>query len=163
LLPHDNREGDFRLFEAMMSGALVFVDEMFAPSPHPLEHLKHVVVYSTSDPGAFSKQLLHFLAHPLEARAIAQRGYLHTLKYHRAVSRVDYFLRTAHEQELHESSVSGGSARDETETRQSLKSNSRKDAAEDRLFEFKYQHTGRSIHKEASHAMLVQPPPKHWH
>lgn len=29
-------EGDFRLWEAMASGALVFVDEMDTPMPHPL-------------------------------------------------------------------------------------------------------------------------------
>lgn len=152
----------------MMSGALVFVDEMFAPSPHPLVNLKHVVVYSTADPGAFAKQLLHFLTHPLEARAIARRGYLHTLKYHRAVSRVDYFLRTAHDQELHESPGSGGSARDAKEAKQSLKGSSLERglpsashalARED--LGRRYVHTGRSIHEDAAHAMLVQPPPNH--
>jgi hypothetical protein len=51
------REGDFRLFEAMLSGALVFVDEMFAPSPHPLRHGVHVVVYDTTDQAAFEDKL----------------------------------------------------------------------------------------------------------
>ena len=41
----------------MLSGALVFVDEMFGPSPHPLVNGTHVVVYSPFDEAAFAAKL----------------------------------------------------------------------------------------------------------
>ena len=39
---------DFRLMEAMASGALIFVDHMYTPRPHPLIDNKHIVYYGTS-------------------------------------------------------------------------------------------------------------------
>ena len=79
-------EGDFRLFEAMVSGALVFVDEMWGPQPFPLKHKEHVIVYNTKDQGAFTEQLKYYIEHPDEARRIAHQGYLHVLKYHRSAN-----------------------------------------------------------------------------
>ena len=38
---------DFRLMEAMANGALIFVDHMYTPRPHPLIDNKHVVYYGT--------------------------------------------------------------------------------------------------------------------
>jgi hypothetical protein len=38
-------EGDFRLMEAMASGALIFVDQMYVPRPYPLIEGKHIVYY----------------------------------------------------------------------------------------------------------------------
>ncbi|KAH8092321.1 glycosyl transferase [Aureococcus anophagefferens] len=68
-------EGDFRTFEALASGALIFVDEMYA----------------------FAEKLAYYLARPDEAAKIAAAGLKHALKYHRAVSRMDWVLRSAHE------------------------------------------------------------------
>ncbi|KAJ8610357.1 hypothetical protein CTAYLR_003899 [Chrysophaeum taylorii] len=90
-------EGDFRTFEALASGALVFVDEMYVPHPHPFVHEKHLIVYDNSDPDDFERKLLYYLERPREARSIAINGLRHALKYHRAVSRMDYILRSAHE------------------------------------------------------------------
>ena len=133
------------MFEAMFSGALVFVDEMFAPAPHPLRHGEHVVVYSPADPAAFQRLVAHYLAHPLDARRIARQGYLHALQYHRSVSRVDYYLRTAHQEEEEEARrpPAGGA-----ETHQAAAT--------------AYAHTGQAIHKASSHAMLVHPTPENW-
>ena len=41
-------------------------------------------------------KLAYFLSHPEEAAAIALQGLVHTLRHHRAVSRLDYVLRSAH-------------------------------------------------------------------
>ena len=73
------------MFEAMVSGALVFVDEMWGPQPFPLKHKEHVIVYNTKDQNTFTEQLKYYLDHPDEARRIAHQGYLHVLKYHRWV------------------------------------------------------------------------------
>lgn len=61
-------EGDFRLFEAMVSGALVFVDEMWAPQPYPLRHKEHVIIYNTKDQVAFTELLKYYIEHPNEVR-----------------------------------------------------------------------------------------------
>ena len=52
-----NWEGDFRTWEAMASGALVFVDEMHVPIESPLRHREHVILYDTHDKVAFFKKL----------------------------------------------------------------------------------------------------------
>lgn len=90
-------EGDFRTFEALASGALVFVDEMYVPHPRPFVDGVHVVVYDNSDQADFERKLLFYLEHPREARRIAAAGLRHALAHHRAVSRMDYVLRSAHE------------------------------------------------------------------
>ena len=90
-------EGDFRTFEALASGALVFVDEMYVPHPRPFVDGQHVVVYDNSDEAGFAAKLDYYLARPDEAAAIAAAGLKHALTYHRAVSRLDFALRSAHE------------------------------------------------------------------
>ena len=65
------REGDFRLWEAMSTGALVFVDEMHTPLPHPFLDGVHLVVYDNSDEGSFLAKLKHYLDHPVELRRVA--------------------------------------------------------------------------------------------
>jgi hypothetical protein len=97
-------EGDFRTFEALASGALVFVDEMYTPHPRPFVDGEHVVVYDNSDPDAFFQKLDYYLSHPLEAQKLAAAGLRHALRYHRAVSRLDFVLRSAHELRAEESS-----------------------------------------------------------
>lgn len=126
-------EGDFRFWEAMMSGALIFVDEMWVPQPYAIRHKEHVILYDTKDQDAFREKLKYYLSHPEEAREIARRGYLHALRYHRAVSRLDYFLRSVHEQEL---------------------------LAEGK--ESPYSETALAIKSDPSRALMVRPKPYNW-
>lgn len=91
-----NWEGDFRLWESMCTGALIFVDPVFVPHPFPLQDKVHVVFFSNNDRDDLFRKLDYYRANPLEARKIAVQGYLHAMKYHRTVSMVDYILRTAH-------------------------------------------------------------------
>ena len=88
-------EGDFRLFEAMSSGALVFVDAIATPYHHPLIHGQHLVYYDNRNQSDLISKLHHAIRHPRWARRVAINGYRHVLRHHRAVSWVDYFLRTA--------------------------------------------------------------------
>jgi hypothetical protein len=87
-------EGDYRLWESMLSGALVFVDHMTTMPllPYPLLHERHCVFYNISDRAGFNKLLLHYWTHPLEARAIARAGHARVIRHHFPVNRVDYVL-----------------------------------------------------------------------
>lgn len=89
-------EGDFRLWEAMASGALVFVDPIFAPHPYPLEHGVDVILFSNTNKTDLWEKLDYYRTHHEEARKIAINGYLQAMKYHRTVNMIDYVLRTAH-------------------------------------------------------------------
>ena len=88
-------EGDHRLWEALASGALVFVDIMRTPLPRPLQNERHLIYYSMQDKAAFLQKINHYVNHPVEAAQIAQRGYLEALRYHQAANRVDHMISTA--------------------------------------------------------------------
>ncbi|KAJ1453854.1 hypothetical protein M885DRAFT_523014 [Pelagophyceae sp. CCMP2097] len=72
------------------------VDTMGTPYHHPLLDGVHVVYFDNRNESDLILKVKHALNHPRWARAVAVRGYAHVLKHHRAVSWVDYFLRTAH-------------------------------------------------------------------
>ena len=79
-------EGDFRLFEALSSGALVMVDRMGTPYHHPLIDGEHVVFYDHTNKTDLLAKLDHALSHPHWARKVGVKGYAHVLRHHRAVS-----------------------------------------------------------------------------
>ena len=87
-------EGDFRLMEAFASGALIFVDHMYVPRPHPLLHGKHIVYYDNNNKTDLFEQLDYYRAELEIARRIAVAGYLHAMKYHRAANLMDLVFRT---------------------------------------------------------------------
>lgn len=91
-----NWEGDFRLWEAMATGALVFVDPVNVPHPHPLVDNRHVVYFSNSNRSDLFQKLDFYRKNKDLARQVAVGGYLHAMKHHRTVSLVDYILRSAH-------------------------------------------------------------------
>eukprot|EP00656_Telonema_subtile_P008505 TRINITY_DN13967_c0_g1_i4.p1 TRINITY_DN13967_c0_g1~~TRINITY_DN13967_c0_g1_i4.p1 ORF type:complete len:240 (+),score=52.24 TRINITY_DN13967_c0_g1_i4:106-825(+) len=92
-------EGDFRLWEAMLSGALVFVDNAtyLHQIPDPVIHQQHLILYNVTDKPKLTELLTYYIQHEDEAAAIARAGYLHVRRYHMAVNRVDMLLRTASE------------------------------------------------------------------
>lgn len=89
-------EGDFRLWESMATGALIFVDPIFAPHPYPIEHGKHVVFFSNSNKTDLWLKLDYYRSNPEEARRVAINGYLHAMKYHRTVNMIDFVFRSVH-------------------------------------------------------------------
>lgn len=101
-------EGDFRLFEALSSGALVMVDRMGTPYHHPLIDGEHIVYYDHTNKTDVLEKLHHCLTHPHWARKVGVKGYAHVLRHHRAVSMVDYILRTAHAKMLAEDGARAG-------------------------------------------------------
>ena len=87
-------EGDFRLMEAFASGALIFVDHMYVPRPHPLLHGKHIVYYDNNNKTDLFEQLYYYRTELESSRRIAVAGYLHAMKYHRAANLMDLVFRT---------------------------------------------------------------------
>ena len=93
-------EGDFRLWESLCTGALIFVDPLYVPHPYPLKHGEHVIHYDNNNKTDLYMKLDYYRANPTEARRIAVNGYLHAMKYHRTVNMIDYILRSAHLQQI---------------------------------------------------------------
>jgi len=91
-----NWEGDFRLWESMCTGALVFVDPLYVPYNFPLIGGEHVVYFDNNNKTDLWNKLDFYRANLVEARRVAVSGYLYAMKYHRTVSIADYILRSAH-------------------------------------------------------------------
>ena len=89
-------EGDFRLWEAFLSGALVMVDKMYILEwmPHTPIHGKHWITYDPGNKEDFISKLAYYTnpANIDEAEAIAKAGYEFILRHHMAVNRVDYIM-----------------------------------------------------------------------
>lgn len=90
-----NWEGDFRLWEALASGALVFCDPLFVPHAHPLLDGVHVVHFDNSNKTTLFQRLDYYRSNPAEAERVRIAGYLHAMKFHRTVNLIDYVLRSA--------------------------------------------------------------------
>ena len=69
-------EGDFRLMEAMASGALVFVDRMFVPRPYPLIEDLHIVYYDNNNKTEFFQKLDLYRASKEKMASVAAAGYI---------------------------------------------------------------------------------------
>ena len=91
-----NWEGDFRLWEALASGALVFVDEISTPMPFSLVDGENVIYYSTQNKSDFLSKLNRYLNNKGDRERVAHNGYIHALRHHRTVNFVDYILRSLH-------------------------------------------------------------------
>ena len=90
-------EGDFRTWEAVASGALVFMDRHYAPMPHAFVDGDEAAIYDNGDGPAFKARLGGALAPGNASRTAeaGERGLRKALRHHRAVSRVDWLLRSA--------------------------------------------------------------------
>lgn len=88
-----------RLMEAISSGALIFVDHMHVHRPHPLEENKHIVYYDNWNKTDLFEKLDLYRRNARLSRSVALQGYLHSMKYHRAASLIDYIFRSVHLQQ----------------------------------------------------------------
>jgi len=100
-------EGDSRLYESLATGALVFVDHIYTPFEHPLIHDEHVVFFDTSNNDEakrdFFKKLDFYLQNEKRRTQVAWRGYVHAMRYHRAVNRMDDLFNKVLKQLEHDS------------------------------------------------------------
>ena len=89
-------EGEFRLWESLLSGALVFVDQVtfWDRLPFPMKHKEHLIMYDRRDKSKFLELLEYYSTHPDEARKIAQAGKDFVLAHHMGSNRVDYMLQS---------------------------------------------------------------------
>ena len=78
-----NWDGDFRLFEALSSGALVFTDELHTPAPYPLVDGVHLVVYDNDDKADLHRKL-QWRADVPDRRTSRRRGVAATRPRRRA-------------------------------------------------------------------------------
>ncbi len=90
----DGWEGDSRLWEAVASGALVFVDRMCQPITHPLLDGVHVVFYDLTDGGMqeLEDRILYYLSHHEERETIGRQGREFVLAKHRPIHRVNEII-----------------------------------------------------------------------
>jgi hypothetical protein len=105
----DPWEGDARTWEAVSSGALVFIDRMCQPIPHPLVDGEHVIFYDLTDEGmeALEEKILYYLSHDEERERIGRQGREFALSHHRSIHRVNEIIdeleiREADAQEMEE-------------------------------------------------------------
>ena len=87
-----NWEGDHRLFEAMISGALVFVDRMQTPMKNPLLDKVHLVYYDLENLDQLLSDVMFYLEHDAERHRIAQQGFEFVQKHHTYLNRIDEIL-----------------------------------------------------------------------
>ena len=87
-------EGDSRLWEAIASGALVFVDRMRQPIPHPLVDGVHVIFYDLTDAGMeeLERRILYYLSHDEERERIGRQGREFALAQHRPINRIKQII-----------------------------------------------------------------------
>lgn len=88
----DNWEGDYRTWEALSSGALVFVDKMITPIVHPLVHQKHVIFYNKNNLADLRMKLQYYLENSEVRETIAREGHAFALQYHKTSDRIDEIL-----------------------------------------------------------------------
>lgn len=98
-------EGDFRLMEAIASGAMIMVDTMHVPRPYPLIHGEHLIYYDDANRTDLYSKLDQYRSKQESSRRIAISGYLHCMKFHRAVNLIDYIFRTIHLKQMKQASV----------------------------------------------------------
>lgn len=87
----DPWEGDARTWEAVASGALVFIDRMCQPISHPLVDGEHVIFYDLTDEGLemLEEQIIYYLSDDEERERIGRQGRDFVLSRHRSIDRVE--------------------------------------------------------------------------
>lgn len=88
----DNWEGDYRTWEAISTGALVFVDNMLTPVTNPLINEKHIIFYDRNNFSELAEKIMFYLHHPQLATKISQQGNHHALQHHKPSDRIDEIL-----------------------------------------------------------------------
>lgn len=95
-----NWEGDFRLWEAMLTGNLVMCDRMVGMDllEYPLIHKKHIIFYNNMDD--LRNLIKYYTINEKESREIGREGREYVLKHHLFSNRADYVIKTIYEKLL---------------------------------------------------------------
>jgi len=92
----DPWEGDARTWEAVCSGALVFIDRMCQPIAHPLVDGEHVIFYDLTDEGMrkLEEKIIYYLEHDSERKKIGRQGREYVLAKHRSINRANAIIES---------------------------------------------------------------------
>ena len=82
----DNWEDHYRLFEALVSGAMVMTDRMFS-LPHGLENGTSVIEFQSAED--LRSKILYYSSHPEERVGIARKGREVSMLQHRTWHRIE--------------------------------------------------------------------------
>jgi hypothetical protein len=88
----DRWEGDYRLFEALSSGSLVLSDTMSTPVENPFIDWEHLIYYDKNNLDGLGKIIRELLIHDDLRQFIANNGYEHAMRFHKASDRIDEIL-----------------------------------------------------------------------
>ena len=91
-------EGDYRLYEAIAGGALVFSDAMGMPIQNPFVDQYHLMLYGLLNDRNLIQKLRYFLTHEDDRLALAQNGYDHAFAHHRPQDRIQEAIEALFEQ-----------------------------------------------------------------
>ena len=75
-------EGDYRTYEALYSGALVFVDKMITPKINKFENNIHLIYYDKEDLTTLLNSIEYYIKNTNERLKIAKSGKLFVENYH---------------------------------------------------------------------------------
>jgi hypothetical protein len=89
----DYWEGDYRLFESLSSKALVMSDRMITPLTNPFIDKKHIVYYDRNNLNQLEEYINYYLLNDELRKEIAENGYNHAIKYHKASDRINEILQ----------------------------------------------------------------------
>ena len=85
-----NHEGDYRLYEALASGALVFTDSFLTPVNNKFIHKKHLIVYNNIN--QLYQLIQYYINNEDERKEIAKNGREYVLKYHTFDNRLEKII-----------------------------------------------------------------------
>ena len=89
----DGWEGDYRLFEALASGALVLTDRMVLPYDKPMVDGQHLVMYSLAALNEIDQAIDYYLADPDMRKRIASAGREFVIAHHKPEDRIRDIVR----------------------------------------------------------------------
>lgn len=89
--PH-NWEGDYRLFEALATGALVFVDKMLTPKKNKFINGEHLIYYDMKNLNELKDKILYYLENETERIRIAKNGNEFVKKFHKPSDRINEII-----------------------------------------------------------------------
>ena len=97
-------EGDYRLFESLSCGCLVFSENMITPVINKFIHKKHLIYYDKKDSKKLKEELLYYLDNHKERQKISLEGYTFSNKYHKPENRIDEVIDKIEESTAYTSS-----------------------------------------------------------
>lgn len=86
-----NWEGDYRLFEAFSSGAMVMVNTMLTPVKKRFIDGLHLVYFN--DLNDMERKLYYYLENEDRRLEVAQAGFDHAMKHHKVSDRIEEILQ----------------------------------------------------------------------